>query len=165
MLLIKLPDKQNSSRDSKWNRKAATFLIATSLSELCSVVFLHVSELCACSFTFEQPEEAGLGVEQHIESQLNSEPLQISIIHDTVFVSLIPLWICVVFFVLCLKCQRPKNFPPGPPPLPILGNLLNLSLDNPMRDLERVRKTLTWTYTPDYQPRTFVPGSCPVYTR
>uniref|UniRef100_A0A4W6G7I0 Uncharacterized protein n=1 Tax=Lates calcarifer TaxID=8187 RepID=A0A4W6G7I0_LATCA len=57
-----------------------------------------------------------------------------------VFVSLIPLWICVVFFVLCLKCQRPKNFPPGPPPLPILGNLLNFSLDNPMRDLERLRK-------------------------
>ncbi|TKS88003.1 Cytochrome P450 2F2 [Collichthys lucidus] len=56
------------------------------------------------------------------------------------FVSFILLWICIFFFVLCLKCQRPKNFPPGPPPLPILGNLLNLSLDNPMRDFERLRK-------------------------
>lgn len=60
------------------------------------------------------------------------------------FVSFILLWICVLFLILCLKCQRPKNFPPGPPPLPILGNLLSLSLDNPIRDFERVRKTLTW---------------------
>ncbi|XP_070784302.1 cytochrome P450 2F2-like isoform X1 [Enoplosus armatus] len=56
------------------------------------------------------------------------------------FVSLILVWICVFFFILCLKCQRPKNFPPGPPPIPILGNLLNLSLDNPMGDFETLRK-------------------------
>ncbi|XP_033494312.2 cytochrome P450 2F2-like isoform X2 [Epinephelus lanceolatus] len=56
------------------------------------------------------------------------------------FVSFILLWICVFFFILCLKCQRPKNFPPGPAPLPILGNLLSLSLDNPIRDFERLRK-------------------------
>ncbi|XP_022609773.1 cytochrome P450 2F2-like isoform X3 [Seriola dumerili] len=56
------------------------------------------------------------------------------------FVSFILLWICVVFFILCLKCRRPKNFPPGPPPLPVLGNLLNLSLDNPMRDFEKLRR-------------------------
>ncbi|XP_054478966.1 cytochrome P450 2F2-like [Anoplopoma fimbria] len=55
------------------------------------------------------------------------------------FVSFILLCICVFYFILCLKCQRPKNFPPGPHPLPILGNLLNLSLDNPIGDFERLR--------------------------
>ncbi|XP_058493221.1 cytochrome P450 2F2-like [Solea solea] len=55
------------------------------------------------------------------------------------FVSFMLLWFCVVLLVVCLKCQRPKNFPPGPCPLPVLGNLLNLSIDNPMTDFERLR--------------------------
>uniref|UniRef100_A0A671YTZ6 Cytochrome P450 2F2-like n=1 Tax=Sparus aurata TaxID=8175 RepID=A0A671YTZ6_SPAAU len=54
------------------------------------------------------------------------------------FVSFILLWTCGLFLILFIKCQRPKNFPPGPAPLPILGNLLNLSLDNPMKDFDRV---------------------------
>lgn len=34
---------------------------------------------------------------------------------------------------ICPRCQRAKNFPPGPTPLAIIGNLLNPSLDK--RDL------------------------------
>ncbi|XP_062245747.1 cytochrome P450 2F2-like [Platichthys flesus] len=56
------------------------------------------------------------------------------------FVSIILLWLCVWFIVLQLKSRRPKNFPPGPPVLPILGNLLHLSLENPLKDFERLRK-------------------------
>uniref|UniRef100_H3C3R1 Cytochrome P450, family 2, subfamily X, polypeptide 9 n=1 Tax=Tetraodon nigroviridis TaxID=99883 RepID=H3C3R1_TETNG len=47
----------------------------------------------------------------------------------------------ILVLVLLLKSQRPKNFPPGPPVLPLLGNILELSLENPLQDFERLRKT------------------------
>ncbi|KAJ4925550.1 hypothetical protein JOQ06_018276 [Pogonophryne albipinna] len=61
-------------------------------------------------------------------------------------------WICV----FCLKFRRPKNFPPGPTPLPILGNLLNLSVHNPMRDLERLRKSYGNVYSLFIGPKPIV---------
>uniref|UniRef100_A0A667WPG8 Cytochrome P450 2F2-like n=1 Tax=Myripristis murdjan TaxID=586833 RepID=A0A667WPG8_9TELE len=54
--------------------------------------------------------------------------------------SLILLWICVCLLFLHLKNQRPKNFPPGPTPLPIFGTIFSLNLQNPLKDLERLRK-------------------------
>lgn len=56
--------------------------------------------------------------------------------------SVILLCLGVVIFVLLLRSQRPKNFPPGPRVLPLLGNILELALDNPLQDFERVRKTV-----------------------
>ncbi|KAJ4938023.1 hypothetical protein JOQ06_002650 [Pogonophryne albipinna] len=55
------------------------------------------------------------------------------------FASILLLCVFVVFILLQLKSRRPKNFPPGPSPLPILGNILELSLDNPLKDFERLR--------------------------
>uniref|UniRef100_A0A672SN25 Cytochrome P450, family 2, subfamily X, polypeptide 9 n=1 Tax=Sinocyclocheilus grahami TaxID=75366 RepID=A0A672SN25_SINGR len=36
-----------------------------------------------------------------------------------------------------IRIQRPKNFPPGPPPLPLFGNLLHVNMANPLKDFER----------------------------
>ncbi|XP_054476280.1 cytochrome P450 2F2-like [Anoplopoma fimbria] len=63
------------------------------------------------------------------------------------FASVILLLICVVFIFIQLKSRRPKNFPPGPLVLPILGNILDLSLDNPLKDFERLRKTYGNVYS------------------
>ncbi|CAL9697157.1 unnamed protein product [Knipowitschia caucasica] len=54
-------------------------------------------------------------------------------------VSAFLLWLILCFIMIQFKSRRPKNFPPGPTPLPVLGNLHNLSLDNPLRDFERLR--------------------------
>ncbi|KAF3836142.1 hypothetical protein F7725_028700 [Dissostichus mawsoni] len=72
------------------------------------------------------------------------------------FAYFILTWICVFFFILSLKFRRPKNFPPGPTPLPILGNLLNLSVHNPMRDLERLRKSYGNVYSLFIGPKPIV---------
>uniref|UniRef100_A0A667WJS2 Cytochrome P450 2F2-like n=1 Tax=Myripristis murdjan TaxID=586833 RepID=A0A667WJS2_9TELE len=44
----------------------------------------------------------------------------------------------------CSICRAlssgPKNFPPGPTPLPIFGTIFSLNLQNPLKDLERLRK-------------------------
>ncbi|XP_060892884.1 cytochrome P450 2F2-like [Labrus mixtus] len=69
------------------------------------------------------------------------------------FGTIILLWICVVFVILQLKSRRPKNFPPGPPILPILGNILNISLENPLKDFERLRKSYGNVYSLYMGPR------------
>ncbi|KAK1888215.1 Cytochrome P450 2F2 [Dissostichus eleginoides] len=63
------------------------------------------------------------------------------------FASILLLCVCMVFILLQLKSRRPKNFPPGPSPLPILGNILELSLDNPLKDFERLRNTYGNVYS------------------
>ncbi|KAK5902688.1 hypothetical protein CesoFtcFv8_007922 [Champsocephalus esox] len=46
----------------------------------------------------------------------------------------------VLLLSLLFQNHRTKDFPPGPRPLPILGNLLQLNLENPIADLERLAK-------------------------
>lgn len=55
------------------------------------------------------------------------------------FASLALLLLAVTFVLLLFPTRRPKNFPPGPRAVPVLGNLLDLNLESPIADLERVR--------------------------
>ncbi|XP_037539267.1 cytochrome P450 2F2-like [Nematolebias whitei] len=57
------------------------------------------------------------------------------------------LWFCVCFILLQLKPRRPQNFPPGPPALPILGNLLHLTSKNPLKDFEKLRQSYGYVYS------------------
>ncbi|XP_039880858.1 cytochrome P450 2D3-like isoform X4 [Simochromis diagramma] len=65
----------------------------------------------------------------------------------TMFLSVVLLWICIFFIILQVKSKRPKNFPPGPPVFPILGTILQLSLENPLKDFERLRKSYGDVYS------------------
>ncbi|XP_053282380.1 cytochrome P450 2J6 [Pleuronectes platessa] len=71
-------------------------------------------------------------------------------------VSIILLFVCIGFIILQLKSRRPKNYPPGPPALPILGNLLYLSLENPLKDFERLRKKYGDVYSLFLGPKPMV---------
>uniref|UniRef100_A0A4W4EQ96 Cytochrome P450, family 2, subfamily X, polypeptide 9 n=1 Tax=Electrophorus electricus TaxID=8005 RepID=A0A4W4EQ96_ELEEL len=54
--------------------------------------------------------------------------------------SLVLVWICIFLVFLFIRIQRPKNFPPGPRPIPIFGNLLQLNILNPLKDFKRLAR-------------------------
>uniref|UniRef100_A0A3Q1GNX2 Cytochrome P450 2D15-like n=1 Tax=Acanthochromis polyacanthus TaxID=80966 RepID=A0A3Q1GNX2_9TELE len=61
--------------------------------------------------------------------------------------------VVVLLFLLLFPTQRAKNFPPGPRPIPVLGNLLELSLESPLADLERLAKRYGNVYSLFMGPR------------
>ncbi|XP_070762874.1 cytochrome P450 2F2-like isoform X1 [Enoplosus armatus] len=63
------------------------------------------------------------------------------------FASVILLCLCIVFLFFQFRSRRPKNFPPGPTVLPIVGNILHISLENPLKDFEKLRKSYGNVYS------------------
>ncbi|KAM8861193.1 cytochrome P450 2B4-like [Synchiropus picturatus] len=57
------------------------------------------------------------------------------------------LFVCVLFVALQFVRKRPKNFPPGPAPLPLFGNILSLNLENPLNDFQKLREKYGDVYT------------------
>lgn len=56
------------------------------------------------------------------------------------FASVALLVAAVVLFAFVFRTHRDKRLPPGPRPIPIFGNLLELDLGNPLADLRRLSK-------------------------
>ncbi|XP_036424085.1 cytochrome P450 2F2-like isoform X1 [Colossoma macropomum] len=52
--------------------------------------------------------------------------------------SLVLAWIFICLLFLFIRIQKPKNFPPGPRPVPIFGNLIQLNITNPLKDFEKL---------------------------
>ncbi|XP_068595373.1 cytochrome P450 2F2-like [Brachionichthys hirsutus] len=55
-------------------------------------------------------------------------------------VSVVLLLVGLCIFGLLSRNRRTKNFPPGPRAIPFIGNLLELKLEDPTADLERLAK-------------------------
>ncbi|XP_070687626.1 cytochrome P450 2F2-like [Pempheris klunzingeri] len=72
------------------------------------------------------------------------------------FASVVLLSVAVLLMLLLLQTHRAKNFPPGPRPIPIFGNLLQLNLENPIADLERLAKRYGNIYSIFIGPRPMV---------
>ncbi|XP_041794521.1 cytochrome P450 2D15-like [Chelmon rostratus] len=69
------------------------------------------------------------------------------------FASVALLLVAVLLFLVLGRNRRPKGFPPGPEPIPIIGNLLELNLENPIADLNRLAKQYGNVYSLFIGPR------------
>ncbi|XP_075938366.1 cytochrome P450 2D15-like isoform X2 [Anarhichas minor] len=67
--------------------------------------------------------------------------------------SVVLLLLAVLLFLHLFQTHRAKNFPPGPRPIPIFGNVLQLNLENPIADLERLAKRYGNVYSLFFGPR------------
>ncbi|TMS06037.1 Cytochrome P450 2D10 [Larimichthys crocea] len=72
------------------------------------------------------------------------------------FASAVLFVLAVLLFLLLFPIHRSKNFPPGPRAFPILGNLLELNLESPIADFEKLAKRYGNVYSLFIGPRPVV---------
>uniref|UniRef100_A0A8D3AR64 Uncharacterized protein n=1 Tax=Scophthalmus maximus TaxID=52904 RepID=A0A8D3AR64_SCOMX len=56
------------------------------------------------------------------------------------FVSVALFFASALLFLLLFQNRRAKDFPPGPRAIPVFGNLLQLNLESPLADMEKLAK-------------------------
>ncbi|KAG5262887.1 hypothetical protein AALO_G00280090 [Alosa alosa] len=68
-------------------------------------------------------------------------------------ISVLLLWFGIVLLFFLFRVKRPKNFPPGPRALPLLGNLLGINPQQPLKTLDKLTERYGPVYSLYFGPR------------
>ncbi|XP_076154106.1 cytochrome P450 2F2-like [Alosa pseudoharengus] len=68
-------------------------------------------------------------------------------------ISVLLLWFGVVLLFFLFRVRRPENFPPGPRALPLLGNLLEINPQQPLKTLDKLAERYGPVYSLYFGPR------------
>uniref|UniRef100_A0A8D1ZUT8 Cytochrome P450 2J2 n=1 Tax=Sus scrofa TaxID=9823 RepID=A0A8D1ZUT8_PIG len=96
-----------------------------------------------------------LGLRSPKSWRLAAMPLALGSLAEALWTALRPSTILLgavafLFFADFLKKRRPKNYPPGPPRLPFIGNLFHLDLDKGHLSLQRFVKKYGNVFSLDF---------------